>query len=613
MKEYIVNEFCHIKPSTEEIQNLNSQDIIIDNYANMIPILQKYNEQWFNIYKTFNTFFDWKRRSENINELRAILIDIDYKDTEKEDFISIRKKCKLLEQKYNIFPYEINDTYKWYHLLFSLDKSLYYIKNEIYLDIATALVWYFDADMNAKQITGLYKMVWFIDHKENRNFLIKNIYSATKVSKESLSINIDTLKAFWSISETANIKEILKDKIYWVKTKWNDDWEIWFSKFEISNNEKSAKLYEVIEKKNIKYEIYNLIENIDSMTFIDAINDYNKWSFKDVNVIVNNKNIDWTNWLYLYYKNDKWEIKDFAHKNRFSNRWFLINHVLKLNEEKSETIRKKKVLDYLNFLRDKFWIIFNKAKKTFYMNSKLLLDYLQNKIIINEMVIEEIAKSYNSKYLDMTNKTKYIDAVIYTYMIIEYIKQTEFNNVNNFSIPYKKILDFVWIQTNNENKTKLKFILDLWSRLNIVYDFYNEKWKRINISKKLYNVKFSDRNFEYITTINNVSDKMNNSFVHFNEKIFNSKWFFNKENFKIILYVTYSIKKFKTVKISINQILNILWKDISEYNDLLYLYKKINKIMELLKYNKIITYYQRNKTTYTLWKVTKPKKESWKK
>ena len=112
--------------------------------------------------------------------------------------------------------------------------------------------------------------------------------------------------------------------------------------------------------------------------------------------------------------------------------------------------------------------------------------------------------------------------------------------------------------------------------ISVIMSTYKEDEKLLRESiESILNQTY--RNFEYITTINNVSDKMNNSFIHFNEKIFNSKWFFSKENFKIMLYITYSVKKFKIIKISINQMLNVIWKDIKEYNDPLYLYKKINK------------------------------------
>lgn len=617
MKKYEVVEFAHIKPNWDILKWKSSKDIIIDNLTNQIPLLHEYNNEWYNIYKTFNTFFDWKRRTDHINELKTIFIDMDYKWKNKENYLSLRKKCKVLEHEYWIYPFEINETYKGYHLLFSINPDLYYIKNEYYLDIASALIEYFDWDKLAKQITGLYKMIWFIDHKEKRNFLIENKFSATNQQKENLSIDLNTLKKFWTIPENFKIKDILKDSVYGIKVKWNKEWKIDYSKFQLEQNEKLLKLSNIIDKKTWKQDIYEIIENIDWRKFIDAINDYQNWVFKWLNVIINWKDIDNTHGLKLYFNNWKFEIKDFAGKKRFWNRLFLLNHVLWLNTEKSIKKKKEKLFSYMSFLRERFGIIFNKSITWFYINSKLIYDYLQDNIEIKDELLLDLIHKYKIKTFDLKDKQKYLNSVIYLYIFLEKFRQIDFLNVGNISLWFIKLLNLLEITDSYENRKKVKFILELWTKLELEFDYYNSNQKHIKTKKRLYNISINKDNsrFNYnpiIWNINTEKINVSNSFILFNEKIFYSKWIFWKTYLKFMIYCIYNVKKFGTLKFSINQVKKILWWENNNYTESNYMSKKINSYLAYMRKTKLIWYVKKNKNTYTIWKKYYNKEKKYK-
>ena len=617
MKQYQICEFIHINKITQK-WNETWKDIILWNLANQSADLKKYNDNWYNIYRTFNTFFDWKRKISNINELRYVLIDLDYKNTEKEDYISLRKRCKELEFKYWIFPTEINETYKWYHLLYALDNSLYYIQNKYYIELANTLVEFFNWDLNAKQITGLYKMVWFLDHKDNRNFLITNKYTTTKSQKEKTSIKIELLKKFWIIPENYWYQDILKKSIYWIKTKWNTKWEIDYNKFKLAQNEKLLKLSKIIDKKSDKTDVYEMIENIDAIKFIESINNYDKWIFKNINIIVNDKSIDSTHWLKLFYKNKKWQIKDFAWKNRFWNRLFLINHVLGLSEEKNEKIKKEKLLGYVWFLRDKFWITFNKSPINFYLSSKIVFDYINNNIEISNDLLLEVAKQNNIKDIKLEDKNKYIDSIIYLYLLLEKYRQLDFNNNFKITFSYTEFLNLLWVKNTYINRKKIKLILDLATRIKLKFNYVNNQWKTINTKKNLFKIEINARrtHFTYTPIIWNINVwevHIANNYIQVNEQILYSKWLFWKTYLKFMLYCIYNIKKFGPTKFSINQIKNLIWNWKFDYGKTNYMEKKINEYLKYLEKTKLIGWHKKKKTTYTIYKTLYKKKKEEKK
>lgn len=604
MKKYIVNEFCHIKLINDDSKH--SKDIVIDNFANQIKELKVLNKEWYNIYKTFNTFFDWKRQESNINQLKAIFVDIDYDSIEeKEDFITIRKKCKVLQDKYWIFPYEINETYKWYHILYAIDESLWYLENNIYLDVSEALIGYFNGDTKAKQITGLYKVVWFIDNKDWRNFKIINKYSATETSKNKYSINKKTLEEFGSIEKWLKYKDILKNKIYWSKVKYDNEWDFINPQFSHEKTWDLEKLYKAIDKKSENREVYNLIENIDARVFIDKINEYDKWHIWNSKVIVKWKSIDGTDWLKLFYNNWKWEIKDFSsNKNRFWNRLFLINHVLDINSDNKH--KKDKLLNYLSFFRESFWITFNKKSEKFYLSWTMVYNYLNKSINIPDDIINKYADIYNIKSPQIKNSKNLIDNIIYIYSLIEKLRQLEYDNIPNFNIPYTNILDILWLKNSYENRNKLKFILHLWSMVNITNKYYNKQWNEITKRNKIYWVKLSKKNFDYhsLLTFSEMASTRN-GLLKISQEILFSKWFTSKNDFKFFLYILFSTKNFSNFKLTLNQVVWIIWDEKSEYKDKAHLIRKVNKYLSYMKEKKVIMYYNRTNTTYKIGKNSK--------
>lgn len=615
MKNYNYTEwFYHIKPITDDLLKrwASSKDILISNPLKQLKDLEYYNKQGYNIYITFNSFLGDKRKLENINELKWILVDLDYKDWDiKPNYIEIRKKAKELEFKYWIFPSEINETANWYHLLYLLSKDLYYITNDIYLDISSALNWFFDWDVKAKQITWLRKLPWFIDHKPDIPFLIINKYNHPQSQLENIIINKNTLLDFWSIQD---IKEdIFKKTIYWINIKINKEWLLDYTLFDQKRDDKIKKLIWKIEWTSIKWEIYNLIEEIDSKSLIEKINENainGKKYFDNIIEIQKDKiSIDNTNWLKLYYENGKHTIKDFAEKNRYGNRSFLLNYYFKINKEGiSDKEKKERLLTYSNFLRNSFWIKLNKGKNNFFVSGKLLYDLFNNNIIfnINEFIKSENFNKYNilSKEEDIFNKNILLN-IIYLYLKLENIRQEIYiSSKKSINIKYKEILEDIWLKNNYNNRKKLKFYL---SSLKFISIKFIKSWKVKWYDKYLWDVKFNRDDFEFISNIwtNIVSDKDKYKIISINKDIFYiSKWFFNdKWSFLILLFLTYNLNNWYCIKIGLNKI-----KDIVElftnntYKDLNFLQTKFNQILKYAKNNKIILYSFKNKNTYTLWK-----------
>jgi len=325
--------------------------------------LKLFNDKWYNIYQVLNNF-KYRRVEEEVLELNYIWIDIDYlKYNYLEELLTFIKSNTWLT------PSKINETYKGYHLFFRLENKN--LNTLIYKDLYNSINSKLNGDKNMKSITWILKVEGFVDNKNNRNFIIKNIFNSENVILEE------------DIKRLLNIKTV---------------------KYENRLEKYESKL----ENKKITNEI---IEEIDAVELISYLND--SWYTIEVkNATIANK---WvlTSGLKLYNNNGKYEIKDFSWHTRFGIRNFLLNFVLK------DLIGDNKVKEYVKILSH-FNIFLNTNYK---LSSKFPL------YTVLWFKKDEIVSNINDKIVGEDKGIMLKCLIWYTYLSkelnTEYIKERE--------------------------------------------------------------------------------------------------------------------------------------------------------------------------------------------
>ncbi len=299
---------------------------------NINKYLQLENQKWYNIYYILNDFYN-NRSEKNIYKFNQIWIDLDYCD------LSLEELLKDIKLKLNILPFKINKTFKWYHVIFNLESSLKLINTTIYKElykyINTKLWW----DKKMKDITSILKVEWYIDHKDNRKYLITNVY-----------INKDN-KITSAIAENILKKDLIFD------------------------TDREKKIEEKIKNKKIRN---TRIENIDWLELISYLNKIPKYSW----ITIINNWIKWTTWLKLYEEDWKTTIKDFSWKGRYWISWFLLNYILKDLDNLTKMSEYAKILSIFwiklreNYQPTKFPLMY-----LLWLKKDDIVDDLNNKII----------------------------------------------------------------------------------------------------------------------------------------------------------------------------------------------------------------------------------------
>jgi len=562
----------HVFPVNDD--SLNHEEFIFSEDLSEIDFYEKlksYNDKWYNIYKTFNTFVGWKRDTESVFEFKGILIDLDYTQEDKEDYISILSHCNKIKKKYGIFPVEINETFKWYHLIYALSEDLMFINNELYLELSKILVGEFNADYNAKQITWLYKVHWFIDHKKDwvskkwRNFKIINKYNHPKNRYYEVAIQENNVRQFHLLNEKEKINDFLRKVLFWKRIYWNKmmKWLWMHEKAEAFLSQHAGNL----KQKEMKKKRYNLlIESIDARVWIDDINNaYSKgkpWFDKPIVIKKDWISIDNTSWLKLYFNQNIWryQIKDFSKWTRYWNKNFLFTYYFNIKNLNKKQ-QKLRAIQYMDFISKHFWIYPQTNLTKIAVNEKILHDYVKWKIFVdNEWIMKDIGEGvFNKIVFDTEYKTNY-DWFKFYFLMLSYIQSNNirFDDFWNYELDFSEFVEFTgyWSWTY-DNKTIIKEILSYINRLYIVHTFWKIQKKRL-IAKTtiINNIIYVTFNIELYTSLSK-TPKTKIAYLNIGLWQFAKK----KNDYKKTLFamnILYGISSFRSVKMKITGV-NSLW------------------------------------------------------
>lgn len=498
------------------------------NYFNDTPeVLRNVNKEGYNVYLILNDF-ESKRTSNELIWLKWFWIDLDMQDSDvptpyQWQLNDILDFCK---KKLWFLPTKINRTFKWFHLFFKLSDELYSLDSEQYVNsykYINKILW---GDPKMKDVTAILKVDGFIDNKEGRKwFVIKNEYFNNE-----------------NIVSVENIKSIL-----WCVAKFD------------------TKRIELFQLKTIKRgRNNNMFEEIDCLDFINAINNNND-AFKDIHIEVNGSDIDDTSGLKVY--NDNWihRIKDFSGKNRFGNRLFLYNYVIKEvmwitdfkvakktkfkddNEKKEYDLKVKgieKIGKIMGFLSNEFGIKYNKGLDEKPIVDSFMLFNLENKTfdIINpeDKLDMEVMTKFNNYIM---KDIKVWDDLMRVATALNYFCHQNWLDIKRkFEIKENELLSLIWLSNKTENRKNLRILLKLLSVLEIWNKIEKiEEWKLKGYIRKtgvgLFNFSILERhNFETLYEIKsnfNVVKKnwINESLILENKFLFLSRVKENISNF----------------------------------------------------------------------------------
>ena len=460
--------------------------------------LKSYNENWYNIYETVNTFIWSKRQIKDLAEIKSCFIDIDYPEiidknlsnTERASFMKDKytklcEKLGSLKKVYWITPSIFNATYKGFHILFHYSEDCYFINEDLHLKINDILNEYLWWDPNARDLARVYKTVWFIDWKEGRKRKIKSFAGESS--------------GFLNITKT-----IIKER-FWFE----------FKEREIDNVKKKQRSQE--KKEIVKNSNIEKINNLDSWYFIWKIIsylNYNEDIFCPFDLLWKDKNIEKNFYLlkiknklkykeinenlYKFYeedgetltagltleKDENWllKINDYSQKNRRWNYNFLKNWIL-----------KDKEFDYTEFSKILFnttsLVLTSNLDKKSQIDSKLLWDFHNKNIEINtikttqenkELIKSKIDEELSKPWFKKTFKGLFI-------YLNEKInnKSIQINSYWSYAIEFNDFLEQAFNVKDETWKKRSRKILK-----NLLYDI---SWLRFPfIEKNEYNWKIID-------------------------------------------------------------------------------------------------------------------------
>lgn len=470
-----------------------------------LSILEEYNKKGFNVYKTVNNFIWHKRIKDDIAEIRACFIDIDYLELkwldmsdkakqERNNFMKLKYEkevmlaLKEIERLYNISPSEINITQKGFHIIYEYDSDCYFIDISLHEEINILLWDILKGDKNARDIARVYRIVDFTDWTWGNRGKIKE------------------MKWKWKdVSPKKITKEIIQQKMN-----------------KIYKNRDILKIYKTFEKRITKDHKTNVnkwkINSIDSKEFVDALAKYFSFLSSKQNIEFSNDSIqnicnklkyietkpgieyrmledDWkalTSGLYLVKEGDIFRFHDYSKHYRSTNlsflsdwimpslpiliwdKWKYLNQILSWSIqmnlssilEKKTQIDSKLFYDYF-YGRSKFP---NELKTDFNKNNPLsklsqipsigkvyiaLFSYIYDKITKNNKISFDIQKQfYQIEYSDFfdfafpaintPSKRKHHKKNLIT--ILQKLSDVEiyFENETNNKAEYKRIIDITF-------------------------------------------------------------------------------------------------------------------------------------------------------------------------
>ena len=444
--------------------------------------LKSYNENWYNIYETVNTFIEKKRQIKDLAEIKSCFIDIDYPEiikltvAERATFMKDKYKnltilFNQIKEKYNIEPNVINITYKWFHILFYYSEDCYFIDSNLHLQINNILnetLWW---DENARDIARVYKSIWFIDWKGWKKGTIKNYFKQdlSFITKDKIIYNF-WLKFIEREKISCNKKQLSQEKKEIVKN----------SNIEKINNIDALCFLEKLQQHITKYSSLYNITDIENLKKINNKLKYDKITLKFYEE-------DWqtlTAWLIMEQDQTLlWKINDYSKKTRRGNYNFLKNWILKdLN------------LDYSTFSKILQWISWftlnSSLDKKSQLGSKLLWDdHYWRLIIWTQLLSKEnqtAYKNYQNKYTEISwLKKVYRWLFVYLYEYKDYLKQYNIEWLNQIRFEMNHFLETMfWKKTKDQMKAHRIYIKELFFQIsslmipieNITID---KNWKQI--------------------------------------------------------------------------------------------------------------------------------------
>lgn len=452
-----------------------------ESWSSFYSKLKKYNKTGYNIYLAIN-WFQWKRRRKaNIEKFRGFMIDLDGTDKE-QTYLNLVKNSYKTKANFNIFPNYVIETYKGFHVIFAFHQDIHFLKEEIYLSFFQFINEIYNWDKRFKPITGMMKVPWFIDHKDWRNYPIKENDFKTSPNR----IDLEQLSSIFSVA----------------------------------GNEK--KKFLKLENE-IKIDEEAMIESIDAKELIKVLNknymEWVQWFNKPIKISKDKVSINDTNWLKLFYNKEekKYTFKDFAEKWRYGILWFLWNYYFEFY--KKDFPAAKKFLE--EFIYNNFQIIvaYNDIKhfeKFCVKKEKTKIKQSQkNKKLIPQFPLQQFANK----------KIKWWDGnVVKLSTFQKYLKIFDLRRVNiNSAIRCSKeeftsllgeiwevyVEDNSWVKVikSHESVFNMKIETKKNEYVNLItyyksWEFYNVKFYIKNIlSKKSMQILISDNLYNYILSI----------------------------------------------------------------------------------------------------------------
>lgn len=161
--------------------------------------LAQMNSDGFNVYVTVNSFYGGRRREEDIAECKYVFIDVDLpkEDIPKEKSsyeiykaghrASLFSKIEAIKGEYGIYPEEVNETYKGFHILYPVDKDLSGMSKDTYFKLSSVIATRLNGDMRCRDLARVYKVPGFFDRKDGRDFEVLRVMKDTKLASPVVS------------------------------------------------------------------------------------------------------------------------------------------------------------------------------------------------------------------------------------------------------------------------------------------------------------------------------------------------------------------------------------------------------------------------------------------
>lgn len=557
--------------STDEIESFAEDD------ERATPeYLKAKNENGFNIYISVNTFLWNKRKNDELAEIQACFIDLDFPEIKSfwydEEWIKKRvsflwekyrneiiPKLREIKEKYNITPSQVNVTYKGLHILFDYDNDCYFITPEIHQNINTILNEILGGDENARDLARVYKVVWFIDWKNWKKGKIKSLESSkiiTNISKEVIENNFKLqfkqrdLKQIEKDKEKAKKNEINENKRQ-DRKKVNIDKINSIDSLEIINKLKVFFLKEDI-KNNFSPEILEKIQN--KLKYKQESSNRFKFYEEDGLIL--------TSGLYLVKNKTHHEIEDYSKHSRQTNYNFIKNWILKDTNTDFKTFNS--IIYFVAGIT-----LNTKDEKKAIIDKKIYLDFIYSRLIFpnntTRSKLQQEVKENNKKIYNLTDKINYKEWFSKIFLWFFHYLYTNLDNTfyykedNSYYFEVNEILKQSFQITSKsslEHNKKIFFqIIDIISKIKLDINS-----KEVNIFSQIIKTKKSNKDILIIKPYsNNIKFKFSD-ILFFNKEILHfQKGFKNTKITDLLIYITWILEtSSNNVTLSLEQVYEFL-------------------------------------------------------